>query len=270
MKRACIVGTGLIGSSIGAALRRAGWAVRGTDKNTEAAQEALRLGHFDQVCPGVGDCALEADAVILAAPVPDIIRLLPEVSRLARAEAVIVDTGSVKVPVAEAMRALPGAERAIGGHPVAGSHLTGPEPADADLFRGRPFVLCPTSLTSPETIDRALALVSDVGAVPSLMAATQHDRALAAVSHLPQVLSSLLALQPAERTLSGTGYRDMTRLAASDPAMWRDILLFNRVNVLESLATFRASLDDLTQTLTLEDADHLERLLARGRDGVAA
>lgn len=265
-----MAGTGLIGSSVGAALRRAGWTVRGTDIDRASARAAVRLGHIDSICSELRDCVHNVDAVILAAPVPAIITVLPEADRLAPGEALIMDTGSVKEPVVAAMQRLPGARRAIGGHPVAGSHHGGPESADPDLFRGRPFLLCPSSVTSSRITSLAVSLVTDLGGVPTVLSAAEHDRELAATSHLPQVLSTLLALQPADRMLSGTGYRDMTRLAASDPTLWRDILLLNRGNILDTLSSFRSSLDAFAEALKNEDAVSLEELLARGREGVAA
>jgi prephenate dehydrogenase len=267
---ACIVGTGLIGSSLGGAFRRFGWTVRGMDPSADAARTALELGFIDSICVDLETCIGDADAVILAGPIPAIIEILPEVDRLASPEAVIVDTGSVKGPVVAAMERLPGAVRAVGGHPLAGSHRGGPEAADTEMFHGRPFLLCPNSRTTPSTLTRASALVTSAGAAPLVLSASEHDRALAFTSHLPQLLSSLLAAQPAQRELAGPGYRDMTRLAGSDPRLWREILAANRTNVLEALSAFRRSLDDMADALQLDDSDRVERWLIRGWEGVAA
>lgn len=265
-----IVGTGLIGSSIGGALRSAGWIVRGTDPNANALHSALELGFIDSICTDLRTCVEDADVVILAGPIPAIIDGLPEVDRLAPPEAVVLDTGSVKRPILAAMERLRGADRTVGGHPVAGSHRSGPEAADEELLRGRPFLLCPTARTSPSSLARAMELVTDTGAVPEILTAVDHDRALAVTSHLPQLVSSVLAAQPARRDLIGPGYRDMTRLAGSDPRLWRDILLANRDNVLETLSGFRQSLDEFTEALRLDDSDRIEACLVRGREGVAA
>ncbi len=268
MTVAAVVGTGLIGGSLGAALRRAGWYVRGTDANPLAAADAVDLGLTDEAPVDLPSCFRDADVVVLAVPVARIVDLLPAVDAHAPARALIIDTGSVKQPVVAAMEALPGADRAVGGHPLAGSHQGGPAAANADLFRGQTFVLCPSTRTSTETQERAASLAQTVGSVPHILSAPEHDRSVAVTSHLPQVLSSLLASLPADRRLVGPGYRDMTRLARSDAALWRDILLYNRQEVLAAVHAFRASLDGMTQALAADNGEVVEQIIARGRAGV--
>lgn len=270
MSTAAVVGTGLIGGSLGAALRRSQWFVRGTDADPLASAEAARLGLIDEALPDVQSCVSEADLVVLAVPVGAVVKILPLVDGHAPREATIIDTGSVKRPVVAAMQALVRAERAVGGHPLAGSHRTGPGAAGPDLFLGQTFVICPSDRTSAETMERAASFARAIGALPRTLSAREHDRSVAVISHLPQILSSLLALQPADRTLAGPGYRDMTRLAASDADMWAEILLSNRDEVLQAMSSFRASLDTMAGVLSEGDRHAARHVLEQGRERVIA
>lgn len=270
MNAAAIVGTGLIGGSLGGALRRNGWYVRGTDVDLAALQEARGLGLIDDESSDLASCVRDVDVVLLAVPVGRVIDLLPEVDVRSPTHALIVDTGSVKQPIVAAMESLGGSHRAVGGHPLAGDHRSGPGAANEDLFCDRPFYLCPSARTSEDALSRARSLVQSLGARPHTLAATDHDRKIAASSHMPQVLSSLLASQDVDPDFAGSGFRDMTRLAGSDPAMWRDILLYNRGDLLEALASFRSSLDALMRALTECDAEAVEHVIKRGRARVPA
>lgn len=256
-----IAGLGLIGGSLGAALRRAGHLVVGHDIAPGRRQRALDLGLVDAVMP-VGDMAAAGDVVILATPLHHIAALLPIVDAASPAETVIMDTGSAKEAVVTAMEALPGAARMVGGHPLAGSERSGPDAADRLLFQGRPFVLTPTYATSPVALATVQALASQVGARPLLMDPVEHDRIVAGTSHLPQILSSLLArCVPPHPDLAGPGYRDMTRLAASDPVLWRDVLLANAPQIAAVGRRYRDELDALLAAIDRGDPADIERLL---------
>lgn len=264
-----VVGTGLIGGSLGAALRQRGWLVRGTDADPSAAAEARRLGLIDEAHANLASCVDGADVVVLAVPVGRIPKLLRSVDAHAPSGALLLDTGSVKQPIVAAMQVLSGAERAVGGHPLAGSHRAGPAAATPDLFHDQPFVLCPSNRTTGETLGRAASIAREIGAVPRILSALEHDRSVAVTSHLPQILSSLLGALPADRGLAGPGYRDMTRLAGSSAAMWSDILLSNRDEVLRAVRSYRTSLDVMTQALADGDRLAVERVIARGQAEVA-
>jgi prephenate dehydrogenase len=266
-----VVGLGLIGSSLAAALRRDGARVRGFDPDPDTRRDAQALGHVEVVADSLAESLAGAGAVILAAPVPAIVQMLPAV-RAAAPEALIVDVGSVKVPVVERMARLPGAERTVGGHPIAGKEISGPTAADADLFRGRPFVLTPHSATSDETLARARGLAERIGARVVVVDAETHDRTVARTSHLPQSLSSVLAsgLARDDASYAGTGLRDMTRLAASDPALWTDILLANNRPVVTELRGFAARVLALAQALEIGDAQTTARVLGEGRSQARA
>jgi len=265
--RVAVVGLGLIGGSMGAALRRQGRYVLGFDSDPAASELALRRGLVDAL-GGDLEAALDGvEAVILAVPVLASLDLVRRVDALAASGVLIVDTGSVKRPVVEVMELLPGAARALGGHPLAGKEESGPAAAAPDLFDGRPFFLVPSARTSRETVDRAEQLVRAVGARPVRMGAAEHDRLLARTSHLPQLVSTALAIcqEGVEARLAGPGLRDMTRLARSDVRMWRDIFVSNRDNVAEAAHHFLRELEGMIGVVEAADEAALGLALERGR-----
>ena len=248
--RVTVVGCGLVGASFALALRRAGACARvaGWDVDGSALEEALRLGAVDEVDEAFagGRGVSRSDLVYLAMPVGQIVGFLADGARQVRPGAVLTDAGSTKAAVCRA--ALPLRERGVrfvGGHPVAGSHLGGASHARADLFDGAPYVLTPDAEGRDAGALAALEeTVGRVGARARVMGAEEHDRALAFVSHLPQLVSCALASAveggaetSAFRGLAGAGYRDMTRLAASPWGVWRDILATNSGNVADALAS---------------------------------
>jgi prephenate dehydrogenase len=169
------------------------------------------------------------------------------------------------------MEALPGATRAVGGHPLAGKESTGPEAADASLFEQRTFVLTPSQRTSPEAVQRAKRLIEGVGGLPFVCSAAQHDEALAVTSHLPQIVSSSLATVGAgvDSRFVGPAFHDMTRIAASDSAIWRDVLLTNTDNVLTQLRRYISLLESVEEVLGRHDVAGIEDTMQRGRRAVA-
>ncbi len=211
-----IHGTGLIGTSLGLALkaRVAGIRVYGID-SPEILARAERCGAID----GPGGPA--SDLVILAAPVGTIMDIL---DGLSPGSSLILDVGSTKAAICRKAQArgLP----FVGGHPMTGSEKSGPEAASADLFLSQPFFLCPISSTPGNALSTMTRLVEAIGGNSVVMSAEEHDRVVAQLSHLPQILSTLLADQTSEhRNLAGPGWRSFTRLAASPFSVWRDILL---------------------------------------------
>jgi prephenate dehydrogenase len=208
----------------------------------------------------MAETVANADVVILATPPRAILDLLPSVDALAHSEAILMDVGSVKKPIVDSMASLPGSHRAIGGHPIAGDERSGPDAARPSLFEGHPFVLCRSGATSDRTNDIAREVVAAVGAVPVEMGASTHDQVLGRTSHVPQVLSTALALtlQPGDSRLGGRGLRDMTRLAGSDPVMWRDILLLNREEILAALHALNERLHGLSRDIESANAAAIE------------
>lgn len=261
-----VVGCGLIGTSVALALREHGIDVHLRDR--DPAHVAAAVGR------GAGtDAEVVAPALVVVAVPPaataDAVR-----SALAEfGEAVVTDVASIKGGVLRSLGDADGRERYVGSHPMAGSERSGPLAASARLFEGRPWVITPVDAAA----DSAVRLVEEVavmlGAVPIVMDADTHDRAVALVSHVPQVLSTLTAARlvgapPAHLALAGQGLRDVTRIAGSDPTLWRDIISTNATEIGAVLTAVRDDLDSLIADL--DDPVALDRVLTAGREGTRA
>jgi prephenate dehydrogenase len=214
----------------------------------------------------------EADLVVLATPVATIVGVLPEVARRLSRGALLTDVGSVKAPIAAAGDAALPDGRFVAGHPIAGKERSGPEVADADLFVGAPCILTPTDRTRPEAVERIAALWRGVGGAVFPLEAAWHDDLFASVSHLPHLVAfalmdAVLSMEQDGQRIrfAGGGLRDFTRVAGSDPAMWRDIFLMNRDMVLKSLAEYRVALDRVESAIREGRGERLAALLARAR-----
>lgn len=279
MRTAAVIGTGLIGTSAALALSSRGVTVYLRDNDPDTARTAAALGAgTDGEPPGPVDLA------VVAVPPAHVARTvaLAQESGLARS---YLDVASVKSGPRRELAAL-GCDLGtyIGSHPMAGKESSGPLAATADLFEGRPWVLTPTPETDTETLNLALELVALCRAVPVVMDADAHDRAVALVSHTPQLLASLVAarLEGADEAavrLAGQGIRDVTRIAASEPGMWIDILTANPGPVADVLSAVATDLDGTVRALrALQSADEGERkggaagvgdVLRRGNTGRA-
>lgn len=245
-----IVGTGLLGASIGLALRGLGVDVVLQDPSRTTVLLARDLGAGR--LPATDDVAPQL--VVVAAP-PDVTGEVVVAELAANPGAVVTDVASVKGAVVGALRAA-GADltRYVGSHPMAGSERSGPTAARADLFTGRPWVVVGTEVSAPEAVLAVRNLVTDLGATPVMLDAGMHDDAVALVSHVPQIAASLVAARlrdadPAALDLAGQGLRDVTRIAASDPALWTSILAANAGAVLPLLRAIRGDLDRLVDAL---------------------
>ncbi|MFF8775313.1 prephenate dehydrogenase [Kitasatospora sp. NPDC015120] len=269
MRTAAVVGTGLIGTSAALALTGRGLTVHLEDADPDAARTAASLG------AGITEPADgPVDLAIIAVPPALVGKVLADCQRRGLARC-YTDVASVKAgPRAEVAALGCDTTHYIGGHPMAGRERSGPLAARADLFEGRPWVLTPTPDTDTGTLNAVLELVALCGAVPIVMDAAAHDRAVALVSHAPQLLSSLVAarLENADETairLSGQGVRDVTRIAASNPAMWVDILSANAGAVADVLEEVAADLGETVAALrALQAAEEAER--QDGAAGIAA
>ncbi len=263
-----IVGTGLIGTSIGLACRRAGLEVLLTDASEDHLRTASGLGAGRPKAEGD-----VAQLVVVAVP-PD--HLAEEITRaLTAGEAVVTDVGSVKSAPLAAVAGLPGVERYVGGHPMAGSERSGPLAASGALFDGRPWAITPDDGADPASVALVEALAELCGAVPVRLSPDEHDRAVARTSHLPHLLAALaagaLADAPAEHlALSGQGVRDVTRIAAGDPVLYGQIVAANASAVGELLSELRDRLDGAIAALGAGDRGALEALLRLGADGTRA
>jgi prephenate dehydrogenase len=243
--RVAIAGLGLIGGSLARALTARGHRVIGVDR-APALRRARAARAVSGTAPSVEAAAPEADVLVLAAPPRDNLALLRRVARACRDGLVVTDVGSVKGPIAREARRL-GLARFVGGHPVAGSEGSGFSASSATLFLGHSWVLTPPG--EPAALRRVRALVRAAGARPVFMDADEHDRALAFLSHVPQVVSWALleaargdAVARRSLSLAGPGFRDMTRLAKSPRPLWREILGENRVEVARALRALQRAL----------------------------
>jgi prephenate dehydrogenase len=258
-----IVGLGLMGGSLAGALRGRCGTVVGVARRVETVQAALERGLVDR---GTGDLEAgvrRADVVVLATPVRVILRLLAEIGPLLADGCVLMDVGSTKAHIVAEMARLPGHVQPLGGHPMCGKEVSGIEAADDSLYRGHTFVLTPLPRTSEAALALGRALAEAVGARPLVLEAQRHDRLVATISHLPYLLAcglvgtaeSLAAADPAVWEVAASGFRDTSRLAASDVTMMLDILLTNREAVLEALGICEARLQDLAHLLEATDSD---------------
>lgn len=260
MRRIAVLGVGLIGGSIGLASRRRGEVeVVGYGRRPEVLARAVELGALDRAAGSVAEACEGADAVFCAGPVA----VLPAQARAALEACgrgtVVTDVGSTKgALVAE----LGGDERFIGGHPLAGAETVGVENARADLFEGARWYLTPTERSSGLLYDRLQRFLAGIGARPRAIDAGEHDRVMAAVSHMPHVLANALAAAAA-RELSGAGppleagpsFRDMTRVAGSNPAIWADIFTSNRDAVADAVAAVASRLERAAELIRSGDRE---------------
>ena len=268
---AVIVGSGLIGASLGLALSAQGWRVHLRDVAELALSQAVSLG------AGVSTPPSDVQAVSLVAicvPPSAVAELVVEVAREFPA-AIITDVASVKAPIVAAVKQAGGVERFVPGHPMAGRELTGPTGARSDLFEGRPWVLIGDE-ASGQAHASIKALIQSVGAIPVTMTASGHDAAVAVVSHTPQLIASAMAAQlgsvdDSVLDLAGQGLRDTTRIAASDPHLWGQIVGANGSavaavldGVIADLQSVRSALGSQTAAVTVES------LVQRGREGQAS
>lgn len=278
--KVAIVGAGQVGTMVGAALLEGGRSEQVTsvvlyDADPEVAAVSVSFGGGDRVLSDPAGI-LEADAVVLAVPLTEILAWLEEFGPQLGEGVLLLDTGSAKTTVVAAMaRFVPEGVHAIGGHPMAGSEASGPSAAIPGALQGATFVLSPCR-SDEEAVARATALVDACGALPLLMEAADHDRLVARTSHLPHLVASALAALAAEfgedrplvQALVGTGYRSTTRLAASDSKMVAAFARANRSQLEEALREFRQEMDRLAVALAAEPGA-LETELGRGRVGRA-
>lgn len=274
LNKLVICGVGLIGGSLARALK-AGAAVKevvGVGRTEASLARACELGVIDRAATSMADAVAGADVVLLAAPVAQTPALLAAICPHLEGRAIVTDAGSTKTDAVAAAREALGDEawRFVPGHPIAGAELSGVDAAKADLYRDRRVVLCPQPGNRSEDVARVRAMWEATGAKVSEMTETQHDRVFASVSHLPHVLSYALIAQILDAPdaalkfgFAGGGFRDFTRIAASNPEMWRDICVANRDALLAELDGYLATLGSLRQLIDAGDGAGLEAVFAR-------
>lgn len=253
MSRALVLGTGLIGASIGAGLSGAGWEVAGWDPSPRALTGAEAMGGIDRVVDDPWSVVSEFDLVVLAGPVRSIIDTL---GRLDTAT-LVTDVAGVKGSVVAGAAHL---DHFVGGHPMAGRESSGPGAASASMFRGANWILV-TDGARADDLSRMEEIVESLGAVAVRMTASEHDAAVAAVSHVPQMLASalvnLVGVDGPALSLAADGFRDVTRIALSDPTWWGEVLAENRVAVAGLLGTLGKDLDGLADALLTGDTERV-------------
>lgn len=263
-----VIGAGLLGTSLGLALRAAGIEVVLTDVSSENVRTASGLG------AGRARTPQDRPRVVVVAVPPD--HLAATIARaLEETDAVVTDVGSVKSGPLAAIADHPALARYVGSHPMAGSERSGPLAGSAALFEGRPWAITPHAASDPAAVAVVEALVRTCGGVPLRLTPEEHDKAVARVSHVPHLLSALVAGRLAEAPpehlrLSGQGVRDVTRVAAGDPALYGQIVDANAPAVLELLAELRDQLDAVIAAVGRADRPALEATLARGVAGTRA
>jgi len=281
LRKLAVIGAGLIGGSFALAVRRAGFAgpTAGYDRDRSALERAVALHAIDEIAESVSEATRGADLVVVAVPVRAIGAVLHDVGLALDAKAVVTDVGSTKAEVVAIARQelRERFTRFVPGHPTAGREASGIEAATLDLFKGARVVLTPTPETDPQATDFVRSAWEAAGARVSCLAAVDHDRIFAAVSHLPHLLSFALVSEIASRTdsqdlfsFAAGGFRDFTRIAASSPEMWRDIALQNRAALLEELDRYAVRLTVFRELIEKADGPALERLMAEARSARTA
>lgn len=271
-ERIVIVGTGLIGGSIGLALRQLGVTVVGVDASRDNAEAALAVGAVDEIATDVAGAVAEASIVVVATPVGAILPTVAEIARTAPDGLVVTDVGSTKgTIVSEAERVLGPHRPFVGGHPMAGTEGEGVASARADLFEGALWILTPTAQTNSDAYRRMNAFVTRLGARTLALEPQEHDRMVALVSHLPYAIATaLMALAAREdsrlfRAAAGS-FRDVTRTAGSNPRVWRDIFATNREALVAELDGFMDNLNVLRRAVSEDRWDEFDALVATARD----
>lgn len=273
IQRLVIAGVGLIGGSLAAALKQAGAVdeIVGLGRRRETLEQAKALGLIDVIADKTERIA-GADVVVICTPVAQMETVLAEIAPHLGEKTIVTDVGSTKADIIAAAMNILGANfpRFVAGHPIAGAESNGPQAARAELFRDKNVVLCPQIETDPAAVDLVATLWQNTGAQVVRMEATRHDHVFAAVSHLPHLAAFALVDDLAGRPESAeffrfaaSGFRDFTRIAGSNPEMWRDITLANREALLAELSAYRDKLDEIAAALEKGDAAVLEKIFTR-------
>ncbi len=279
----CIIGTGLIGGSLSLALKARAESgaddafcehVIGAGRREETLQQAQQLGIIERYYTQIAEAVAEADIVFVSVPLGAMQGVFEQIKPALKDTAIVTDAGSAKQSVqliAEQVFAEK-SDRFVAGHPIAGTENSGPQAAFAELYEDRRVILTPAANTQKTALALVEAMWQKTGANVESMDALHHDKVLAATSHLPHALAYALVdclasmddIDEVFRFAAG-GFRDISRIASSDPVMWRDIFMQNREQILEMMQRYRDELDMIYNALQQEDADSLEALFARAK-----
>ena len=277
-ERVCLIGLGLIGSSLGLVMHEKGLAghITGHARSEETRKEAMRIGFVDSVYETASEAASDADLVIICAPVGVMGDIAGEIAGSLKPGCILTDAGSVKQAVIAAIGPhVPEGVHFIPGHPIAGTEKSGPSAGFPELFKNRWAILTPPEGADETAVEKLRALWMACGSNVEIMDAAHHDMVLGITSHLPHLIAySIVAtasdLEQVNKSevikYSAGGFRDFTRIAASDPTMWRDVFLTNREAVLDLLSQFTEDLGMLRRAIRRNDGDTLFDLFTRSRD----
>ena len=276
IKKLVIFGVGLIGGSLALALRQANYCqtIVGCSRNVEHLQTAVDLGVIDSFTTDPRAAVQEADMVLLAVPMGAMRRLLEQIKPALPADAILTDAGSTKGSVVAEVEQVFGKDysRFVPGHPIAGREKSGVEAAIADLYINKRVILTPLAHTDAQAVAKVAMMWKVTGAILEHMPVQLHDQVLAATSHLPHILAfslvdTLLNLPMREdifRYAAG-GFRDFTRIASSDPVMWRDICLTNKDAILDVIGKLQADLSEFSAMIADQDGEGLHTRMARAK-----
>ena len=272
-----LIGCGLMGGSFALALKRAGLVKRvvGYSKSPSTTERARQMGVIDVEAPSALLAVSGADIVLLAVPVSATEATFKAIRHLVNANTLIMDVGSTKRDVVDAARRVLRDQVGcfVPAHPITGKEVSGVEHADADLYTGKQVILTPIERTFTAQLSKATSVWKALGCHVLQMSPQAHDAAYAAVSHLPHLIAFALMNSISGQTngadylsLAGPGFRDFTRIAASDPKMWRDILVANREELLAQSKIFQQTLQALERMVAMSDGDSLERMIELASD----
>jgi cyclohexadieny/prephenate dehydrogenase len=276
-KRVALIGLGLIGSSLARVMKKHGLAghVAGTARSAATRAKAFELGYLDSIHDSPADCVKDADLVVICAPLGTYAEIGAAIGKHLAKGAILTDVGSAKQSVIRDLGPIvPEGVHLIPGHPVAGTEHSGPESGFAELFQGRWCILTPPPGSDEAAVEKLAELWRRAGSNIEIMEPGHHDRVLAITSHLPHIIAYTIvstatdladATQSEVIKFSAGGFRDFTRIAASDPIMWRDVCLNNREAVLEMLGRFNEDLTALQRAIRWGEGDKLQELFTRTR-----
>jgi len=276
--KVALIGLGLIGSSLAHAMRRANLAgsISGHARSAATREKALELGFIDEACAAPIDAVKDADLVVLCVPVGACTQITEIIAPHLKPGATLTDVGSVKGAIVQNLKPLiPDAVYFVPGHPIAGTEHSGPEAGFAELFDGRWCILTPPEDTDQHAIAKLKSFWQACGSSVEIMTPEHHDLVLAITSHVPHLIaynivgtaSDLERVTKSEVVkFSAAGFRDFTRIAASDPVMWRDIFLNNKDAVLEMLGRFSEDISTLQRAIRYGNGEELEELFTRTRE----
>jgi prephenate dehydrogenase len=266
-----LIGTGLLGASVGLGLKAAGCTGRivGVGRRRASVERALQCGAVDAVSEDLAASLADSSLALIAVPLSGFAAVFEQIRPAEHEGLTITDVGSAKQCVADhARKHLAAPQRFVGSHPMAGSEQQGPDAAQADLFAGKPCIICPEPDSDPHAVSQVKKLWQSLDMHLMEMSSAEHDRQTALTSHLPHAAAAML-MQVADQhggwDVASTGFRDTTRLASSNPPMRSDIMFANREHLVEAISSYRQQLEALSDILQRNDEEALRQLLTKSK-----